>query len=445
MNPADFLAIRELSDDDILSKIPLSKLFDNSGYFHGLADTWRHAQNGVIRGYYDTSTEFIVWDGWHILQTDAKTFNYHIELANDDGGHLSTLTLYYAYGQAEQVTIASRSSDGISSGTYDLSGVASGFYRVTAIMTRSPLDISYDAVAHVRPPYTTYTGSRAFQTAPTIVDGTLSTASDFNKWRSNQLYFYDQLAPNTGFVSQYRNWNASEASLIVWDGFIFHRFRRMRYLVWLRKVEGGNRLRLYYDYGGANQYCFADITDTTQVVRTADLPASVYTPGTQYRVTAVMTRSDTNVRANVRIRYIMETPIAATTGYTGLGSLTAGQYVFGDTAGEGSRLALLSANQTNLNGRLTRRDYALRVASYEDVGDVVGYHWVIHRFPYLYYRGTDLIMKWADSDYESLPDTDDGANLYRVLDLRALPNMVRGVHYHIEGGSKFAAEVKSSG
>lgn len=435
--------MREFADADVLSKIPYSKMFDNQAYFHGIADGWNVVQNGIGHSYLGTETSRVVYDGYHVLQSDATTLNYVISLTNADAGHPTTITLYYAYGDAAQVTVATRSTTGTTSSTYDLSGIDPGFYRVYCVMSRDAGDTAYNADAICCAPWTSYTGARSFSATPAIADQLLSSAaSHFNLWRGNQLYFYDQLGQHAPFNAVYRGYNASEASLIIWRGWIYHKFRRIRYRAWLRENDGGNRLRIYYDYGGGNQTEILSTTSETEQESYTDLPGATFTPGTLYQVVAMIDRSDTGVDTNARIRYIMESPVSATSGFTALGALTAEQYVFGDTGGEDTRADLLSDNQTNLNGRLTRRDYAVRKASYDDTADSTWMYWMQHRYPYLWYRGTNLILKWGTgADYQSLTDT-DVSNPYRVFDLRQLDGLIRGVHYHIEGTPEYASELK---
>jgi hypothetical protein len=446
----DFLNVRSFADADVLSRMEYSKLFDNDGYFHGIADGWNTVPNGVERRYIADEEQVVVWDGWHILQADAKSLYYGIVLANDDPSHPSTITLYYDYGGAGQLTIATRSTNGISSGYYDLAAKsAPNFFRVTCLMTRAGGDTGYDALGACIAPYTIYTGSKSFATPPTITDGLLSAAAtQFNVWRANQLYLYDLLSPQLPFNSCSRGYTGSETWLRIWDGWIRHKFRRLRYRVWLRENAGGNTLTCYYDWGGANQYTILQTTSEDEQESYVDLP-DVYTPGTHYRVTAIISRTDTGVNTDARIRYFMESPIAATAGYTALGELAAAQYVFGNTAGQTTRAALLSANQTNLNGRLagTRRDYAVRKASYQETGETGGtwMYWMQHRYPHLYYRGQNLVLKWGTAnDYQTLTDTDDAENMVLLFDLRQLTGLIRGIHYHIEGTPEFALEMKET-
>lgn len=441
---SDFVRVQAFTDGEILSRVPYSTLFDNDGYFHGMADAWQPVVNGISRGYLGTEESIIVWDGYHVLSSDATLLNYQIALSNADAGHPSTLALYYDYGGAGQVTVDSRDTTGVTTDTYDLSGFAAGFYRVTAILSRAAGDVGYGAGATVPPPYTTYTGALSFAAAAACGDGTVGTAADhFNAWRANELYFYDQLSSHPPFNSVRRGYNASESELVIWYGWIVHRFRRIRYRAWLRENAGGNVLTLYYDYGGANEYAFATLNTETEVETYADLPDATYTPGTAYVVAAVITRTDTAQDTDARLRYIMESPITATAGYTSLGTLAAEQYVFGDTAGEATRAELLTANQANLDGRLVRRDYAMRKATYSDTAESTWMYWMCHRHPLLYYRGTHLVLKYGNaSDYVSLPDTDDGDNQYRIYDLRQVDGLIRGVHYHIEGTPEYACEFK---
>jgi len=441
---SDFVRVQAFTDGEILSRVPYSTLFDNDAYFHGIADAWNPVQNGVARGYLGTEESIVIYDGYHVLASDATALSYTIDLINTDAGHPSTITLYYDYGGAGQVTVATRSTTGTSNGAVGVGGLAPGFYRVYCVMTRAAGSTAYQAYGTCYPPYTRYTGALSFAAAGASGDGVVGTAADhFNAWRLNQLYFYDQLGSHAPFNSVRRGYNAAESELVIWYGWIMHKFRRIRYRAWLRENAGGNVLTLYYDYGGANEYAFATLDTETEVETYADLPDATFAPGSAYLVAAVISRTDTGQDTDARLRYIMESPVAATAGYTSLGTLVAGQYVFGDTAGEGTRAELLTANQANLEGRLVRRDYAVRKASYSDTAESTWMYWMCHRHPLLYYRGQNLVLKYGNAnDYVTLPDTDDGDNRYRIYDLRQVDGLIRGVHYHIEGTPEYAAEFK---
>jgi len=426
----------EFEDGEMLHKMQYRVLFDNDQFFHAWADRWLPVPNGVVRT--NTVTN-VVWDGYLLLQSDAKTLHYHIEAGTD-----AVVQLYFDYGGGGQVLIATaNNTNPIQAGTYDLSGFAAGLYR---IYCRNTGTSGTTGTCHA--PWASYTGGLSYTTPPTITDGLVSAATQFNKWRSNDAYFEAQMSPNVPTNGPNRGHVGDELSLVIWDGFVIHSEdqRRLRYKCQLSSVLNSNHLKCIYDYDAVvSKQTLVDISDTDMHESYADAPASTYTPGNTYRVVWQMTRAN-HAYGNVakgRVYYNMLGPVSAHSGFTVPGELTANQYVYGDTAIWDTRAELLSLNDADINGRqgMVRRDYAVRKAEYNDLGGSGGtwrYYFMRQR-DVLYYRATSATLSWGDDDSQALDDY--GGAGYQTLDLRSLRGLAPGAGYWIEGTMEFAAEM----
>jgi hypothetical protein len=413
----------------ILGRGQLGILVDNDRFFNGAADAWSPVMAGTSRGFIGTEPSLTVFDGYHLLRSDAKTLNYYIDVT---AAATATLVLYYD-GDAVAST-----TGGVASGTYDLSAKAAGLYRVHAVCTRTDIYASVGMV--VMPPYTTYTGSRSFTTAPTITDGLTSAATHLNAWADNDRYFNDILRPNPAFWTIKRAWVGDETSLCIWRGWVRHTHDRLHYKVEITAV-GDKHEHLHIKYDGST---VATISTQGVTEGTATISGTV---GTDYLVEVYFDRDESGTVAQAYVHYLFEKPSAADAGFTNMGALTVGQDVYGDTAGQSTRLALLSSNDTNLNGRLWRRDYTVLKCEYPELGGTIGptniRHSILHRLPMLVYRGQNVTMTYGDDETVSLDDTDDEDYVWRTYDLGNVAGLVAGQVYVISGGESldFAMEV----
>ncbi|HFD38531.1 MAG TPA: hypothetical protein ENJ31_01590 [Anaerolineae bacterium] len=437
--------IPAFEDGQALGRLAYSALFDNDQALHAWADRRWAVPNAVVRGFIGTETTQALWDGYHLLRSDAKTLHYAISVSSNNPAEPLTVALYYDYGGSGQVKIAEISGTDSASGTYDLSGFAAGLYRVYARMNRT--DGNHGGSATCQAPYTTYSGSRTFTTPPTITDGAVGAAATFNIWRGNDLYFGEQISLNAPHLRVSRGYVGNEPSLLIWNGYAIHcpDHERIYYRVSLSSAAGGNVLKGIYDYDAlASKHVFATISAAGTVEGYADLPASTYSAGATYRVVWQLSRSDVYTGTGADIQYMFLGPAAANAGFAVPGELVVGQYAYGDTAGEDTRAELLSDNDSNLNGRqgMIRRDYAVRKAEYIDLGSSGGqWHYrLIRQHDLLYYRGSGITLRWGTD--ESQPLDDVGSDDYKIFDLRQLSGMPPGTIYYLDSSNlEFAAEV----
>lgn len=423
---------QEFQTGQVLGRGQLGILVDNDQFFSGLCDAYLTVPRGVERTWIGTETTLVVFDGYHWLQADAETVYYFISVTNVDPAHRTTLTLTY-----DGTTIGTTNS-GDASGTYDASAKASGLYRVVCTATRG--DGDYGATMYIRPPYTIYTGARSYTAVPTITDGNVGTAAEFNIWRANDLYFNDMVRPNPAFVSVKRGFVGDEESLSIWQGWVKHdaNHTKLNYKVAITEITSDAE-HIHLTWGGAT---VATITSAGDSEGSATISG---TPGAFYEVEAVFERTAHDYHTvKATIYYLFTRPNAADAGFTNMGALTVGQDVYGDTAGQDTRLQLLSDNDDNLNGRTDRLDYTVHKAWYDDLGDAEGDwdYYLMRRYDTLIYRGTNVTITYGDDDTVSLDDTDDGDNIYRSFDLGQITGLMPGQIYKISGGTlHFACEV----
>jgi hypothetical protein len=131
----------------VLGKSYVAQFRDNMDYMSGCIDAWRPVPESVSTGYIGDETAWSdtynvpIWDGWHLLRSDATLLHYYIEVS---GTH--TVKLYY-----DGVEVAS----GAGNSTYSLASKTPGFYRVHATMTRA--GGTSGQTCYIAAPFTTYT------------------------------------------------------------------------------------------------------------------------------------------------------------------------------------------------------------------------------------------------------------------------------------------------
>jgi hypothetical protein len=163
-----------------------------------------------------------------------------------------------------------------------------------------------------------------------------------------------------------------------------------------------------------------------------------YSVGVWYQVAVVMSRAGGGAGATGTVHYVETGAAAADPGYTPMGEFTAGQFGWGTTANQRARLALLAANDTNINGRLELRNNAVKKTLYPNLGaNVNGVYAMRRRKNVLYYRGKNLVMTWGTSNSAMLLDY-DGSHPFWTLDLGGVQDLAPGQVYYITSSSNEA-------
>ena len=425
----------------VLGRIHLDVLRDNDDYFNSIADRYIPVPAGQVTAWESDTVSRVAWDGWHLKRSDMDTLYYYAELDNDDGGHPTTLTGYYDYNDDfSQTTMFTRNTDGTSSGTVDLSSFPNGLYRVMFTMGRAGGDTGYDATATIRAPYTIYTGSESYTVGDTITDGNASAATTFNKWRSNDVYFNDITPAQVASVGMTTE-TTLDGTLELFNGWDkWHPdHARLYYRVYMHAGNANDRIRIYYD---------ADDIDGIQTTAIAtsqswteshwDIPDGGFTKGNWYRVRVVLD-PDTNAWRLGICDYLFITAASLDASYTVMDPFTVGQFVYGDTVGQDTRLQLLTDNDAAIYDRLTwgaanpgRMDFACFEPEFHGYNG--GWWYGNYRFQRrgdtLYYRtlGAELVL--PDGSTEGLEDHNGSSGDYNTLNLDSI-NLPKGAMYEI--------------
>ena len=423
----------------VLGRVHLDVLRDNDDYFNAMADRYAPVPAGQVTAWESDTTSRIAWDGWHLKRSDMDTLYYYAELDNDNAGYPTTLTGWYDYNDDYNDTqMFTRSTDGTSSGTVDLSSFPNGLYRVTFIMTRGGGSVGYDATATIRAPYTIYTGSESYAAGPTFTDGIASAASHFNTLRSNDIYF-NAITPSqvasvgmthettlTGTLELFNGWDKWHPD-----------HRRLYYRVYLDEYDTDN-IVIYYDADGVVTTQSTSIGTEGWTSSYWDMTDHGYTKGDWYRVRVVL---DPSANSGWRLGicdYLFVTAASLDASYTVMDPFTVGQFVYGSTALQDTRLQLLTDNDAAIYDRLTwgaanpgRMDFACFEPEFHGYNG--GWWYGNYRFQRrgdtLYYRtqGAELVL--PDGSTEGLDDY-SGSGDYNTLNLNSI-DLPKGAMYWI--------------
>lgn len=438
----------------VLNRANVSILLDNDDLFKGLCDRPRPVPYGVERSWVGDELSLIVWDGFHYLESDATTLNYYLTLSGRDS--TGTLTLWYDFDNVGAKTqIVQLSSNTKAESTYDLSSFYSshgaGLYRVQAVLARDADGYDENLTGLVRAPYTSYTGGQSFTSPPTIADAVTGTAAHFNTFRSNDLLFNDCIPRQPAFVGLSGTHIASATSYVLWRGWIKHRASRVHYYLELSCDNTNNPdnhgVRIVYDPDGENE-TVVNWTTHGETTSYKDLTGT-YTVGTWYEVEVTHYRDNDNYDSDAEVKYILpSSPIDAAGGETSFDlqdELAANQWVYGDTAGQETRLEKLSDNDQHIYEVLCwgdvdegRHDFAVSKPEYSVLaGTRTGDYRLLRRGTFLYYRATNAQILWGTDQSESLDDY--GTDEYKILDLNGV-DIPPGTIYAIQGDLEYAME-----
>ena len=428
MSTLKYVKPMEFVTGQILGRSTLGVLRDNDDFFNGVADRYIPVPAGQVTEWESDTVSRVAWDGWHYKRDDMDTLYYYAELANDNGSYPTTLTGTYDYNNDFNDTVMfSRSTDGTSSGTVDLSSFPEGLYRVTFLMTRGGGSVGYDATATIRAPYTIYTGSESYATGPAFTDATTSAASHFNTLRSNDIYF-DAITPaqiaSVGMTKE----TTLSSTLEIFNGWDkWHPdHRRLYYRVYLDEYTADNVV-IYYDADG-------DVSTQSTTIGTEgwtssywDITDSGYTKGNWYRVRVVLDPGSSDWCLGI-CDYLYMTAASLDSSYTVMDPFTVNQYVYGTTALQDTRLALLTSNDASIYDRLSwggsnpgRMDFACYEPEFHGFagGWWYGDYTLRRRGDTLYYRtkGAELVLPGGET--VSLDDY-SGSGDYNTLDLNSI-------------------------
>ena len=439
MSTLQYVKPMEFVTGQVLGRSSLGVLRDNDDFFNSVADRYISVPAGQVTKWESDTLSRIAWDGWHLKRTDMDTLYYYATLTNDDAGHPTTLTGWYDYNDDFNDTqMFTRSTTGTSSGTVDLSSFPNGLYRVVFIMTRGSGDTSYDATASIRAPYTIYTGSEAYAAGPAFTDATASAASHFNTLRSNDIYF-DAVTPSQVASVGMTHETTLTGTLELFNGWDkFHPdHTRLHYRVYLDEYDTDN-IVIYYDADDTVGIQSTSIGTEGWTHTYWDFADLGYTKGNWYRVRVVLDPSgNSGWRLGIcDLLYITAASLDAS--YTVMDPFTVDQFVYGTTAGQDTRLALLTSNDASIYDRLTwgssnpgRMDFACFEPEFKGFNNQMFYgnYRLRRQGDTLYYRtqGAELVLPGGET--VSLDDY-SGSGDYNTLDLNSI-SLPHGSYYYL--------------
>ena len=436
---------QQFESGQVLGRAALDILRDNDEYFYGLTRRWHCIPCTMSNTPLAGQTSYTAWLGWLYVDNNATLLQYGISATPVVDTIRVYLTLYNSAGSGVNIVDQNCHTGGSTniSGSRDLSTLSNwdgeGLYQLKLRCTKDSNDAP--GLGFTFPPHCTYTGSYSFTSPPTISDGNVSSASHFNTWRSNDIYFNACKPRQPAFSGMAR---AGSSGATLWSGYVYHWGNRLYYSVGM-SATGNGKLQIVYDYGGSNEVVRESAAGAESYY---DLTGS-YTMGQAYPV-AVRLLNDGGSGV-VYYLYTYPVPgVAEISGYpyTHVGDLAVGQYVYGSTPGRDTRLQLFSDNDNYIframcrNASTGRRDYFVRVPRFERLGGTdKGDLRLIRRYDTLYYRTSGATMEWGADNSYSLTDYDDD-NPYQTLDLTAMNDLPYGTIYKISGSIvDFAMEV----
>jgi hypothetical protein len=445
MSTLEYVKPLEFTTGQILGRATLGVIRDNDDFFNGLADRYITIPAGQVTSWQSDNINRVAWDGWHLKRTDMDTLYYYAELANDNGAEPTTLVGWYDYNDDFNDTLMfTRSATGTSSGTVDLSAFPNGLYRVTFLMSRTAgWD---DATVKIRAPYTIYTGGLSYAAGTAMADASTPTAADFNKWRSNDLYFNAITPSQVAAVGMCGETTTGSNDIELFNGYDkWHPdHARLFYRVYLDEFDNDN-ITIYYDADDVDGIQSVSIGTEGWTVSHWDIPDGGFTKGNWYRVRVVL---EPSVNAGWRYGelsylWITAASLAAEVPYTVMDPFTVDQFVYGNTVGQGTRLQLLTDNDASIYDRLSwgaavpgRMDHACFEPEFHGFGGGwwYGNYRMKRRGDMLYYRtlGAEIVMLGGGT--QGLEDHDGTSGDYNILDLNSV-NIPHGSVYIIRRAS----------
>jgi hypothetical protein len=402
-------------DGEYLGAYKLRLLAANDDHFNGVADELQMIQRtpggGSING---ADGPMAVFDGY--LYLTQNTIRYGLYL--DEAGTGTKVRLYFDYGGAGQALIRESIATGLYEATFDATAFTkNALYRVYADIYNYGGGSA--GSAYVQYFHEVFTGTDTYAAPDAFDDTHTSVVADFTTLSVNDALFNEITPDNFPF------WAVPNLSLGTWTGYVKHSEKRRK--LYYRVTKTTNDVVIAYGGTTVATVAAAGVTESSLT-----LDPATWTEGTWYAVTVT--------GAGGGVSYLATGAAALSAGYNPLGEFMPGTFVYGTTANQRTRLALLSSNDADIAARLKRTNYvranwAVKKNLYPILGEnVVATYVIMHSKPILYYRGTNIQMTWGTANSQSL-NTLDGSHPYWTLDLSVLQNLMIGQTYTISGDS----------
>ncbi len=444
-----------------LSAYKIRTLKSNREHFNGLADALEMVQSSCHRGftgYGNIGDSATVYDGYIYLTQNHLHFICELD-ANASGGDISTtLTLYDTAGTS-WIMYHTHTAGTSAIQTYDATDrTKNAIYRVLMIVTRESAgeDMPKGSLHFL---YEDYQPATLSYTVPTtLTDGVTSAVTDFTYLTTNDAYFHAIESQNQGFTGITKTNGNNNGTHTIWEGWVRHRHNngsnhgRVYYKCTnTPAVEGTTTLQILYDATDVSGYGAETVlSDATAGIKEGSFNLiQTFIVGIWYLVRVQLVVADCGGNsAAATVHYLYTGPNGKHTGFVPMGEISAGQFGWGTTTNQRSRLDLLRANDVNLNSRLVGTNWSMHNAAvhkgyFTNYSTIAPYGSVtiVHRKSILYYRGKGTVtMSWGTSNAQGLTDY-DASHPYQTLDLNSVQNLAMGQIYTISASNDAAANI----
>lgn len=418
-------------DDEYLGAYKLRILAANDDYFKGNADRFEMAGPTFQPGANLCIAGFQYFNGYIYLTQGTLKWSYNWSVAGV-GTTANAVKLYIDKGLGSEIVLSSQTNSNTYTGSTDVSALTAGLHNVQLEGTwdyedeGGPWPLGCLHYCHE-----VYTGAEVYAAPNSFTDGQTSAIADFTKVTGNDLYFRAVEPGNHPFV---RVALAAVAGGVPgWSTWF--KFRTSCPRMYYKNSDAFDQHVTVGDTAGTHQHC----TLTASTEGYVDL-TEAFVAGTWYQI-AEEAPGGGDIECPT---YLGFGPIAAGAGFTPVGEFTPGQFVWGTTANQRTRLELLKENDVNIAAGLAPADYAgaRHAVAYIPYGaggnkQYVPSYYFKHRLPVLSYAGTGITMSWGTANTLTLPAYTGAIG---KVDLASINTLMVGQIYRLEGGMSWAYE-----
>jgi hypothetical protein len=416
---------------DYLSAYKLRLLANNDDHFNGVASRYNAVPLTFGISSPDAVEPYEFYNGWLFLTQNAIHYAFQCDPHVVDYGGSCVLHLRNTEGGGIASVDDSATPGEVITGSFDCSALDKNkLYNLVGVVTRA----AYHHTAFVAKLYYAYEDNDAanphYDAPAAFTDGDVSTAAQFTQLSTNDTYF--RLCESDNWPTHALSYTTSDDGWpTVWEGHTKHNGDRLYYKLELAGI-GGGYVEIFYNGGAVFN------TGSVNAVFEGYVDVAACAVGTWYQV-YVRLRHYAAGATTVTVHYLGTGPAVASATFTPLGEFMPGQFGWGTTATQRTRLELLRSNDADLNGRLALRNHAVHSGTVPYVGPAYATQncslVIKHLKNVLYYRGTGLTMGWGavvGGHYtNSLLLEDTGVANHKTLDLTGLSYLAIGQMYTI--------------
>jgi hypothetical protein len=438
------------ADDEHLSAYKLRLLAGNDDYFSGIADryeapvpTWEGGAKSMTVGCH-----FFQGKINHVTGRNTLYWEYDWDITGFSTAN-ETITLIIDEGLASEIVASAKvvaDGSGTYSGSTNIAALADGLHTVQLIGTWDYCDDANDRPTGVlKYCYEAYTTPLAYAVPTSFTDGNVSAVAHFSVLSDNDSYFRACEPGNHPFA--HLGVNATAGGIPGWRAWFKHRAGCLR----MYYKNSAAAFDIVINPGGGALEETVTLTGTAVTVPPTpgyegyhDITVALV-DGTWYEITGPVGGGDAPCPDYIGFGRV---PASAISGYVPTGEFMPGQFVWGTTANQRTRLELLKSNDVSIQARLNPANYQGRHHAVlwspgidkngnPDAGGGLAdyspsYHYFKHLLPTLSYTGTAVVMEWETDNSITLPTSGTVAG---KIDLSSLSDLQVGQMYKITGAS----------